>query len=315
MATFRPDVVVIGAGLAGAAAATHLHASGLRVSVLESQERVGGRMASTTRARCLFDHGAQFFTTRSPEFSGLVEQAVEAGVVTAWTHGFEDPPDGYPRWRGVNGMGDLVHWLLDTSGVTVRTETHVTDLSDHPARSYLLTAPVPETLALLVNSGQLPEPALHHRLAAVAYKPTIAVLIDLHEPPAGLPGHGGLQFLDHADLAFVTDNQRKGLSGAPGLTVHLSNDASAEMWTHDDAAIVEMALSYIALHMETPRVAASHVHRWRYAGPVEVLPERTLTFGSDPLVALAGEAFGGPKVEGAYLSGRAAAAALVAALG
>ena len=58
-------------------------------------------------------------------------------------------------------------------------------------------------------------------------------------------------------------------------------------------------------------VLAFQIQRWRYAGPVECRPEPTVVWGSDPVIALAGEAFAGPKVEGAFLSGRAAADAVL----
>ena len=45
----RNDVVVIGAGLSGLAAALHLEAHGARVQVVEAQERVGGRVHSMRR--------------------------------------------------------------------------------------------------------------------------------------------------------------------------------------------------------------------------------------------------------------------------
>ena len=45
----RSDVVVIGAGLSGLAAALHLEAHGARVQVVEAQERVGGRVHSMRR--------------------------------------------------------------------------------------------------------------------------------------------------------------------------------------------------------------------------------------------------------------------------
>ena len=45
----RSDVVVIGAGLSGLAAALHLEAHGARVQVVEAQDRVGGRVHSMRR--------------------------------------------------------------------------------------------------------------------------------------------------------------------------------------------------------------------------------------------------------------------------
>src|SRR4029079_19825327 len=46
MAAVDRDVIVVGAGLAGLAAATMLEAVGLDVLVLEAQQRVGGRIHS-----------------------------------------------------------------------------------------------------------------------------------------------------------------------------------------------------------------------------------------------------------------------------
>ncbi|NCV47133.1 MAG: FAD-dependent oxidoreductase, partial [Actinobacteria bacterium] len=44
----RVDVVVVGAGVAGLAAAKHLHAKSFSVAVLEAQDDVGGRVRSRT---------------------------------------------------------------------------------------------------------------------------------------------------------------------------------------------------------------------------------------------------------------------------
>jgi len=53
------DVVVVGAGVAGLAAAEYAVASGLRVEVLEAADRVGGRVATVTHAGRAAELGAQ----------------------------------------------------------------------------------------------------------------------------------------------------------------------------------------------------------------------------------------------------------------
>ncbi len=314
MAGPNPPIAIVGAGMAGVSAAMRLAELGREVVIHESGDQVGGRMASTLLNGRRYDHGAQFFTTRSAEFTSLVEEAVADGAVHAWTSGFEDPPDGYPRWAGTTSMVDLVEWMARRGGVVTRLGSCIDDLHELEAAALILTAPVPESLSLLTRSDMLPEPVLHHRLAAIHYKPTIAVLAATDSSPDAFPAHGGVQYLDHPDLAFVTDNARKGISDQACLTIHLSNSLSSELWTAPDGAIVERARALTALLLGTASIREATVVRWRYAGPVETDPERCVIFGAAPIIGLAGEAFGGPKVEGAFHSGRAAAEAIDAAL-
>jgi predicted NAD/FAD-dependent oxidoreductase len=48
----------------------------------------------------------------------------------------------------------------------------------------------------------------------------------------------------------------------------------------------------------------SQVKKWRFATPLTIWPER---YWANEMIVLAGDAFGGPKIEGATLSGLAAA--------
>jgi predicted NAD/FAD-dependent oxidoreductase len=174
---------------------------------------------------------------------------------------------------------------------------------------------VPQALATLSFCGLLPEPELADQLAGLRYKPTIAVLVAPALDPTGLAAHGGAQYLDHPELAFVTDNRAKGISPVPAVTIHLSNELSAALWNDDDDTVVARAMSAasdrLGVAADPADAVAVQVQRWRYAGPVDVWSEPTVVWGSKPRIALAGEAFAGPKVEGAFLSGRAAADALL----
>ena len=68
-----PRVIVVGAGIAGLAAAQRLKTHGFDVTVLEARDRVGGRMWSGTSATgTTLDFGANWIHGYQPEFEELV---------------------------------------------------------------------------------------------------------------------------------------------------------------------------------------------------------------------------------------------------
>ena len=76
----RQRVVILGAGMAGLVAARALGERGVKVCVLEGQERVGGRILSLpVEGGGVVELGAEFVHGRVPELWALIE---EAGVAT-----------------------------------------------------------------------------------------------------------------------------------------------------------------------------------------------------------------------------------------
>ena len=69
------------------------------------------------------------------------------------------------------------------------------------------------------------------------------------------------------------------------------------------SALIETARPWLG----QAQIVDASLQRWRYAGPVTPWPDPYCMVHQDPLVVLAGDAFAGPKVEGAHNSGRAAA--------
>ncbi|NHC12477.1 NAD(P)/FAD-dependent oxidoreductase [Motilibacter deserti] len=84
-----PDVVVVGAGLAGLHAARRLHAAGLDVRVLEASDGVGGRVRTDVVDGVLLDRGFQVHNPSYPEAARALDQDAldlrpfDAGVVVA----------------------------------------------------------------------------------------------------------------------------------------------------------------------------------------------------------------------------------------
>ncbi|GAC1311656.1 MAG: NAD(P)/FAD-dependent oxidoreductase [Acidimicrobiales bacterium] len=68
------DVIVVGAGLAGLAAANHLSAAGLEVSILEASDGVGGRVRTDHVDGFRLDRGFQVHNTGYPEALRILDQ-------------------------------------------------------------------------------------------------------------------------------------------------------------------------------------------------------------------------------------------------
>ena len=82
------SIAIIGAGMSGLSAAEILARSGRPVRLFDKGRGAGGRMAtrrtSVNGADLTFDHGAQYFTARSPEFRSEVSHWLDTGVVARW---------------------------------------------------------------------------------------------------------------------------------------------------------------------------------------------------------------------------------------
>jgi phytoene dehydrogenase-like protein len=65
------EVLIVGAGLAGLSAAIHLEAAGVEVTVIESSDRAGGRVASDVIDGFICDRGFQLINARYPALQDL----------------------------------------------------------------------------------------------------------------------------------------------------------------------------------------------------------------------------------------------------
>jgi renalase len=326
MAGAQHDAVIIGAGLSGLAAARTLEAAGRSTLVLDKGRSVGGRLATrriTTPSGAIarLDHGAQFFTQRGPEMADLVEALLPSGDVRIWCRGFEDP-DGHPRYFAPGGMNSLAKRLAAgltdvRTGIEVRTVrstsdgwTVAWDGGDATASAALLTAPVPQSLALIEAGGVEVDPGILPSLEQITYDAAIAVLLVL-DGPSAVPEPGARQ-LGSGPFTFVCDNSIKGISDVPAITLHASDRWSRGHFDAGDDEILAEAVPAATKWLGGASVVAGEVKRWRYAAPRSHWPEPCCVAvdGTHPLV-LAGDAFDGPRVEGAYRSGVAAGTALL----
>lgn len=317
--------------MAGLMASRALAAAGRSVLVVDKGRSVGGRLATRRLGGGKADTGAQFFTSRSPVFQAEVSAWQAQGLVAAWPGSFgpgsrAEPAAARTRYAVPSGMNALAREL--SRGLGCRTEVTIQALSPNPegwlardsegrtyqARAALVTAPVPQALAMLEAGGA----HLHNRdleaLRAVGYAPCLAGLFVLDRPPA-FPESGALPE-PGPRITWAADNQRKGISPAvPVVTVHASPEFSRARYAHDDADVLAELWADLESWHGGSVVVEAQLKRWRYARATEPHPGACLAVeGLAPLV-FAGDGFGESRVEAAALSGLAAAEALAGRLG
>ncbi|CAL9314487.1 Renalase [Streptomyces sp. SudanB148_2056] len=139
-----PDVIVVGAGLAGLACALDLCRAGRRVALLEASDGVGGRMRTDRRDGFLLDRGFQVFNTSYPQVKRRLDlrslrlRPFTAGVVAHTSTGpvrLVDPtresgaaealtPGRLPGARDLAALAGLTAWdaLLPASAVRRRRD-------------------------------------------------------------------------------------------------------------------------------------------------------------------------------------------------
>lgn len=329
MKTDKTDLTIIGAGMSGLMAATMLADSNMRITLLDKGRSVGGRLATRRIGPGRADHGAQFFTVRDDRFRTFVDRWLAHGLVfpwsTGWSNGSVDdtPPDGYPRYAVTGGMNALAKEvaanLARSANVEIRIGTAVsavantangwrvlaTDGAVHVANALVMTAPVPQSLALLDAGKTRLHPDNRASLEAIEYAPCLCAMAWV-DGDVALPDPGAIQRPDAA-ISWIADNQAKGISpGATIVTLHAGPALSRALYDEPDEAIRPIFQESLAPCLgPTAYLRQLELKRWRYALPTVLFPERFLRAVSLPPLFFAGDAFGGPRVEGAALSGLA----------
>lgn len=307
--------IVVGAGLSGLMCARTLTVHGHDVTVFDKGRSAGGRMATRRIGDARLDHGAQFFTARSEEFSRIIAEWVDRGVAREWCRGFAEH-DGHPRWVGVGGMTTIAKHLAGSLDVryghlafSLRRDADTWLLTTDDGRSHdadciVLTAPIPQSMSLLVSAGvDLPAD-----LRSIDYDRTIGLLVTLAGDDHLVPPPGGMQSPD-AVFSFIGDNHRKGISERAALTFHANPAWSLDHYDVDTDTIAALLMEAASPYLGHCGVLEHQVKKWRFAIPKTLWPEPCWLDPTGTL-ALAGDAFAGPRVEGAVLSGLAAGRAL-----
>ncbi|MGD8439256.1 MAG: FAD-dependent oxidoreductase [Holophagae bacterium] len=317
------EVAVIGAGLSGLACARTVADHGHRVRVYDKARGPGGRM-STRRAGALrFDHGAQYFTVRDPRFARFVRSRHDDDLVAQWNGIIAVVRNGEVtideestvRYVGVPGMNAVCRHLAADLEVAYGVRAaglerdggrwllfSETGERHGPFDAVVVSAPAPQTAALLADAA----PGLAERAASVGMAPCWAAMVAF-PGPLELPFDGA--FVHDSPLSWVARNGSKpGRPAGETWVLHGSPE-----WSHDNLELdAEVAAGRLfgalsdAVGRDLSRPSHLVAHRWRFALPTDPLRDPCL-FDQSAAIAACGDWCGGPRVEGAFLSGCAAA--------
>ncbi len=246
------SVAIIGAGMAGLAAARSLTEAGIPVTIYEKSRGVGGRVATRRIEGCIVDHGAQNLKPTGSALADVIENELPTDDLvrimeptrlytndgTIWP---ADPErEAEPKYTYRNGLTALPKMLaeqLPAEQTTFRFETRIHRLEEEigenqvvlrgpdgeelgRADAVILTAPAPQAADLLGDSAL----KLRHTqqtlervraLRMVEYTYCLSVLLGYAPPVPPAPAYALLAEDRGTPLLWLAFEQTKAPERAP----------------------------------------------------------------------------------------------------
>lgn len=324
--TLGVHVAIIGAGLAGIAAARTLLAAGCSARIFEKSGGVGGRCSTREVNGFVFDTGASSIAPRGRELETAMNSVSTADLAEVarpiWVHaGLRTSPgdrakNAIKRFTYRRGNMTLPQLLaadlsicFDTAvGSFERNDNGVTVLGES-FDGLIVAVPAPEAQQILLASGS------SRSLGGTRYRPCLAVSLGF-TAALELPYHGLLEPEQRHPLTWLSIESLKCEDRAPeggtAMVAQLGPQFSADHFEDDEGAIVGLAVDYIEklYGPEFGNPVAIDLMRWRYSQPENIaMFESVNRSGSRVLVA--GDGLIGGRTEYAYSSGVRAAKLLM----
>jgi monoamine oxidase len=203
-ATGDVDVVVVGAGIAGLVVATRLIDAGMTCVVLESRDRVGGRLLTHHSAAGRFDLGATWFWPGERRVAALIDDtgvAIHSQHLTgdamyhaaAGAQRIAGNPIDVPSGRFSHGAASLAEHLAARLGDAVMLDSSVHEIDQHgselrighargshTARHAVLALPPSLAVHRITFRPALPEPLVELAAATPVWMGQVAKAVAVY---------------------------------------------------------------------------------------------------------------------------------------
>ncbi|WP_099823249.1 NAD(P)/FAD-dependent oxidoreductase [Oceaniglobus indicus] len=298
------DVAIIGAGLAGLAAARILADAGRPAVIFDKGRGLGGRLATRRRAPWAFDHGAPGVAPAGGDLAAYLIAATAAGAAKP----IRDAPNTH---RGLPGMSGLVKPLA--VGLDIRRATEVARVIGRGGRLALLDAcdedlgtfdrlicAIPAPQAARVLAAVLDGTGVQ-RIEAARMDPCWTLMASWNGGPALARQTGGAPF---ASVLCQHHGDR------PVWVAHAAPDWSRANLELDRDDARDVLTNALMAHLGTTRQPdIAMAHRWRYARTA-VPMGRDFLAQAGGRVLIGGDWALGPQAGHAFTSGQAMGRAL-----
>ena len=339
----QDTVAVVGAGIAGLSFARRFMGHGKSVVLFDKGRSVGGRASSRLIAdECGLwaDHGAQFFTARDERFKLYVESLRDQGLVSLWQepivkiltqNGVSStlPASLASRFVGTPKMSILPQSLAE--GLEIHQSTKINSLQKSPQgwlliddakktwgpfQKLILTVPPPQIIEFFSPNASNQTVGIQNQTVGIKAFPEVhfgpcwALLVRVPRLRSESLSFGGAFVESDSVLSWMANNSTKpGREAFVKSAHHIWTLHASPEWSlnHLESSLSDVAEFMVGAFSRLVSIEAREIsvinkpHRWRYAIP-QVVPEKYL-YDTDAGLGFCGDWCGGPRVEGAFISG------------
>lgn len=314
------SIAIIGAGLSGLTVFRKLK-NVANVTIFEKSTKVGGRISVRVSSNFEFDHGAQFFTVKDPDFLFFLKPLIELGIVKQWKARFAEINGNridfqskwgseFPRYIGAPVMNSFLESLSHNAPIIfgkriekIKPCGDLWELYDDDDKSLgcydwvISSAPAPQTKEILPRVF-----FFWDMLNEIKMSACFSLMLGFSKPvELGFDA----AIVKNSDISWISVNSSKpDRTDSPSVLVHSSNEWADRNIDNKLEKACDHLLGSLSNMVELPNenLVFKDIKLWRYANVTKQNNNRAFLDVKNKLGACGDWCING-KVEAAFQSG------------